>query len=144
MLIRSQRGFSQIDIVISVILITIFIALIGNLIVNINLNAKNVERKAMATSYAVQEIEKIKARKYVQDYDDKGIDREDIIEEKDIVNSTGEFLGYHKKVSIKDYVFIQGDNTKQKNLVKEIIVEISYKVGNQDKNVKILTYIAKE
>lgn len=144
MLIREERGFSQIDIVISVILITIFIALIGNLIVNINLNSKNVERKALATSYAVQEIEKIKAQKYIDNYEDKGIEKEDIIEEKDIVNSTGDFSGYHKKISIKDFVLIQGDNTKQVNLVKEITVEISYKIGNQDRNVKISTYIAKE
>lgn len=144
MLIKEEKGFSQIDIVISIILITIFIALIGNLIVNINLNSKNVERKTIATSYAVQEIEKIKAQKYIDNYDDKGIDKEDVIEEKDIVDSEGNFSGYHKRISIKDYVLIQGDNTKQVNLVKEIIVEVSYKIGNKDKNVKISTYIAKE
>lgn len=144
MLIKEEKGFSQIDIVISIILITIFIALIGNLIVNINLNSKNVERKTIATSYAVQEIEKIKAQKYIDNYDDKGIDKEDVIEEKDIVDSEGIFSGYHKRISIKDYVLIQGDNTKQVNLVKEIIVEVSYKIGNKDKNVKISTYIAKE
>lgn len=144
MLIKGERGFSQIDIVISVILITIFIALIGNLIVNINLNSKNIERKAVATSYTVQEIEKIKSQKYIDNYEDKGIEKEDIIEENDIVDSTGNFSGYHKKISIKDYVLIQGDDTKQVNLVKEITVEVSYKIGNKDKNVKISTYITKE
>lgn len=144
MLIKEERGFSEIDMVISVILITIFIALIGNLIVSINLNSKNIERKTVATSYAVQEIEKIKSQKYIDDYEDKGIENEDIIEEKDIVDSSGNFSGYHKKVSIKDYVLIQDDDTKQVNLVKEVIVEVSYKIGNEDKNVKISTYISKE
>lgn len=144
MLIKGEKGFSQIDIVISIILITIFIALIGNLIVNINLNSKNIERKTVATSYAVQEIERIKAKKYIDDYEDKGIEKEDIIEEEDIVDSTGNFSGYHKKIFIKDYVLLQGDNTKQANLVKEVTVEVLYKIGNEDKNVKISTYIAKE
>lgn len=144
MLIKEEKGFSQIDIVISVILITTFIVLIGNLIVNINLNSKNIERKSVATSYAVQEIEKIKAKKYIDNYENKGIEKEDIIEEKDIIDSTGNFSGYYKKISIKDYVLIQGDDTKQVNLVKEIIVEVSYKIGNEDKSVKISTYITKE
>ena len=47
-------------------------------------------------------------------------------------------------VSIKDYVFITGDTTKQSNLVKEITVEISYKLASEDKNIKISTYITSE
>ena len=31
-----------------------------------------------------------------------------------------------------------------RNIVKEITVNISYKVGNKEKNVKISTYVAKE
>ena len=41
MFIKNQKGIAAIDIAISIIVITIFIALIGNLIVNINLNAKD-------------------------------------------------------------------------------------------------------
>ena len=51
---------------------------------------------------------------------------------------------HHAQITIKDYVLITGDKEKQENLVKEITVEISYKIGNKDKNVKISTYIAKE
>lgn len=73
-----------------------------------------------------------------------GIEAEEVIEESDIVDKNKNFTGYHKKVSIKDYVLISGDNTKQINLLKEITVEISYKSGKEDKNVKISTYIKKE
>lgn len=72
-----------------------------------------------------------------------GIDGEEIIEEEDIIKN-GSFTGYHKVVSIKDYVFITGDTTKQSNLVKEITVEISYKLASEDKNIKISTYITSE
>ncbi len=139
MYIKSQKGITAVDIAISLIIITIFIAVIANLIVNINLNAENMERKSIATTYAIQEIEKIKAKGYIEDYNDKGTQKEE-----EITQSTDNIKnGYAKKVSIKDYVLIKNDNSKQKNLVKEIAVEISYKLNNKEQNVKLSTYITK-
>ena len=143
MLIKEEKGFTGIDIAISLIVITIFIAKIANLIANINLTAQDTNRKTIATSYAVQEIEKIKAQGYIEYYDSKGITKEDILKEEDIYNGS-EFTGYNKKVVIKDYVLVVNDTTKKSNIVKEITVNISYKVGNKEKNVKISTYVAKE
>lgn len=71
MVIKEEKGATGMDIAISVIVITIFIAIIANLIANININANEAERKTKATSYAVQEIEKIKALGYIADYDGK-------------------------------------------------------------------------
>lgn len=71
MVIKEEKGITGIDIAISVIVITIFIAMIANLIASININAKEAERKTKATSYAVQEIEKTKALGYITDYDGK-------------------------------------------------------------------------
>lgn len=139
--IKEQKGLAAIDIAISVIIVTIFIAIIGNLIVNINLNNKATERKTIATSYAVQEIENIKA-KGILEYIDKGINEAYIVEE-DIMKD-GNFTGYHKKVIIKDYVLIKQDNTKEPNIVKEASVEISYKVGKEEKTIILSTYISKE
>lgn len=153
MFFKSEKGIVGTDIAISVIIITIFIAIIGNLIVNINLNSKDVERKTIATSYAIQEIEKFKAQGYIQDYNGKGIDKEELIEENDIMkvkDKTDEsnfddaekiFSGYHKKVTIKDYVLIKNDSSKQEDLLKEIIVEISYRLGNKNKSISLSTYV---
>lgn len=143
MLIKEEKGFTGIDIAISLIVITIFIAMIANLIANINLTAQDTNRKTIATSYAVQEIEKIMAQGYIESYNSKGITKEDILKEEDIYNGS-EFTGYNKKVVIKDYVLVVNDTTKKSNIVKEITVNISYKVGNKEKNVKISTYVAKE
>lgn len=144
--IKQEKGVTAIDIAISIIIITIFIAIIGNLIININLNFENIKRKTIATSYAIQEIEKIKAKRYIEEYENLGIEQEDILPEfdLDILDDTNNFTGYHKTVKIKDYVLIQNDNTKQENLVKELIVEISYKLANKDQKVIISTYIAKD
>ena len=144
--IKQEKGVTAIDIAISIIIITIFIAIIGNLIININLNFENIKRKTIATSYAIQEIEKIKAKRYIEEYENLGIEQEDILPEYDldILDDSNNFTGYHKTVKIKDYVLIQNDNTKQENLVKELIVEISYKLANKDQKVIISTYIAKD
>ncbi len=143
MLIKEEKGFTGIDIAISLIVITIFISIIANLIANINLTAQDTNRKTIATSYAVQEIEKIKAQGYLDSYDSKGIAKEEVLKEEDIYNGS-EFTGYNKKIVIRDYVLVVNDTTKKSNIVKEITVNISYKVGNKEKNVKISTYVAKE
>ena len=70
-----------------------------------------------------------------------GIKAEEILKDEDIVENK-KSTGYHKKVLIKDYVFLTGDTTKKTNLVKEITVEISYKLANKTKNIKISTYIS--
>ncbi len=142
-MMKNEKGFTGIDIVVSVIIITIFIALIANLIANINLKSTGIERKSEATSYAVQEIEKIKAQGYKMDYEDKGVSNIDVLEEQDI-NINGKFSGYHKKTIIKDYVLIQNDSTKEANLVKEITVQISYLLANKEQKVEISTVVVKD
>ena len=72
---------------------------------------------------------------------ENGINAEEVLKEEDITENQS-LTGYHKKILIKDYVFITGDTTKQSNLVKEITVEISYKLANKEKNIKISTYIS--
>lgn len=69
---------------------------------------------------------------------------EEVIYEGDIVDSSKSFTGYHKKIIIKDYKLIKNDSNIQANLLKEITVEISYKLGKEEKNINISTYIKKE
>lgn len=145
--IREEKGLAGIDIAISVMILTIFVALIASLIANINSYSSDTEKKTIATSYAVQEIENIKAQGYIDAYNDRGIDKDDddddVFSEEDIVEK-GEFTGYHKKILINDYTRLNKENTYQSNLVKKITVEISYKSGAKEKNVRISTHIVKE
>ena len=69
---------------------------------------------------------------------------DDVFREEDINDENGQFTGYHKKISIKDYVLIKNDQTKQANIVKEITVEISYMNRKGTQNVQISTYVTKE
>lgn len=141
---KNENGFSGIDIIVSLIILTISITFIGSLVTNINLNSKYIERQEVATSYAVKEIEKIKAEKYKNTYDLKGITNEEVLKEEDINDSTGNFTGYHEKVKIKDYVLLKNDNSKKSDVVKKITVEITYKFLNNEEKVELSTFVAKE
>lgn len=143
MKIKEEKGFTAVDIAIAVIIVTIFIALIGNLIININLNSVNAERKNIATGYAVKEIEQIKSKGYIEEFNGLGINGEQTIEgsDIDILDSEGDFTGYHKKVTVEDYVSITKNNDSEKDLVKKITVYISYQLGGKTKEESISTYI---
>lgn len=141
MYIKKEKGLTGIDIAISIIIITIFISVLANLIMNINLNSEKTKRMEIATAYAVQEIEQLKAKGYVDEYNNKGIDNKDILLEKDIMDDDNNFTGYSKTITIKDYVLIKNDKSKQKNLLKELTVTVSFMVGNSTENIDISTYI---
>ena len=112
MYIKEEKGLTGIDIAISIIIITIFISVLANLIMNINLNSEKTKRMEIATAYAVQEIEQLKAKGYVDEYNNKGVDKKDIISEKDIMDKDNNFTGYSKTTTIKDYVLIKNQNKK--------------------------------
>ena len=144
MKLKNQKGFTMIDISVSIVILTIFLAVIGNIISNVNINSQNMKKKTQATAYMAQEIEKIKATGYIENYNNKGITQEEILEESDIYDNDKKFTGYHKKITIKDYQFIKKDETKKIDILKEITVYISYRNANKDENISISTYITKE
>ena len=144
--IKQNKGITGIDIVISVIVITIFVALIASLVYKINFNGKKVERKNIALSYAINEVEKIKQQGYIADYDNVGLKQEEVLEKHshDIQDQNGEFSGYYKEILVKDYIAFQGNEDKSPNILKKITVTISFKLGNEDVSMSISTYVVKE
>ena len=70
-----------------------------------------------------------------------GVNSEEILKDEDIEENQ-QTTGYHKKILIKDYVLITSNKNKKTNLVKEITVEISYKVANKEKKLKLSTYVS--
>lgn len=142
---KKESGFTGVDIVISVFVLTIFIAVIGNLVVLINLNYRNIERNSKAMTYAIQEIEKIKALGYQEKYDGKGISaRDNLLEEEADIYESEKFTGYHKSVFVEDYIYITQDTDKKSDILKQITVEISYGLGNKKHVVQLDTCIVKE
>ena len=110
--IKNEKGITNIDITITVIIITLFIGIIAVLLSNINSNSKSIERRSEATNYAINEIETLKAQNF-EDLQD-GETEEDVKE-----NSS-----YHKKVIITNYANLEGNEDDVEGLVKKVTVQI--------------------
>ncbi len=142
MTIRSQKGFTGIDIAISVIVITIFASLIAVLIYRLNSSISELEKKSEAIYIAIDEIEKIKAKGFeVYEEMDKNTTKDDT--GKDLKNQETDKEGYSKTISILDYTDIAGNETKQKNKVKEITVTIKYIFQGEEQALELSTILAK-
>lgn len=138
--IKDEKGLTGVDIAISLVIVTMFVAIITNLIANINLDTEKMDRKSKALAYAVQEIETIRATGYIEKYNGM---KEEKLKEEDIYNNS-EFTGYHKVVSIKDDILVENSGTKTADTTKQITVEVFYKLGKNVESIKISTYISKE
>lgn len=142
MRIKNEQGITNIDLTITIILITLFITIIATLIFTINRNSTSVERGTEATNYAINEIENLKAQDFesLTDTDDT---TNDFI---DITDAEGQLTGYSKKITITDYANLpenQDDDTILSGLVKKVTVEISYKDGDTIETVNLSTVISK-
>lgn len=142
MKIKSEKGITNIDLTVSIILITLFVAIIATLMYTINTNSSSIERRTEATNYAINEIESLKAQDFVslQDTDEatNGF--------TNITDAEGKPTGYAKKITIVDYANLpenQENDTIISGLVKKVTVEISYKDGDVIETVDLSTVIAK-
>ena len=137
---RKQDGISGVDIIISVIALTIFVTVIGTLITDINLISMRMDRKMEAITYATKEIENIKKQGYLASYDERGVEQAEIISDRSI-DSTG----YNKKITIEDYKLLKNSSPEiQQDVLKKLTIEISYKVGKNIDNVQLSTYVINE
>ena len=85
MRIKNEQGITNIDLTITIILITLFITIIATLIFTINRNSTSVERGTEETNYAINEIENLKAQDFesLTDTDDTTNDFIDITDAED-------------------------------------------------------------
>lgn len=138
--IKSEKGITNIDITVSIILITLFVTIIATLMYSINVNSNSVDRRTEATNYAINIIEDLKAKDFAS------IDGEATNDFEEITTDDGQSTGYSKKVTITDYADLEenkDDDTIIPGLVKKVTVEISYKDGNMTQTVDLSTVITK-
>lgn len=137
--IKSQKGFTGIDIAISVIVLFIFVTLIAVLIYNSNSSSKELELKTEATYLAIDEIENIK---------NEGFEAIETIrynpDNPYYKNEETETEGFYKQVIIKDYADIKAeDQSIIPNLVKQVTVQISYMFKGETQIVELSTILSK-
>ena len=150
MIFKNEKGITNIDLIVSIILITVFIALIATIMYTINANFNSIERRTEATNYAINEIESLKAKNF-EDLQDTPTDGTNdfvniIVKEEEGNTAIEKTTGFSKKIAIIDYSNLpenQGDDTILSGLVKKVTVEIAYKDKDRIETVELSTVIAK-
>lgn len=145
MKMKSEKGYTGIDIAISVVVIFIFVSLIATLSYNINSSSKEIELRSEATFLALESIETM-----------KNINFEDI-KNRSVANGNSQYIptdttkqteeiaekqGFFKRVIIEDYSDM--DSSKISGLVKKITVQIKYMFKGKEQNVELSTIVSKE
>ena len=149
--IKSQKGFAASDGLIAVLIIALFAGLIATVSYNIYLANSSIKRMSKATNYIVDMFEYIDKVYYdyvtvdnLTDYfnnkyyyeDDKTTPKED--SEVKIKEQETEVLSvpFEASVSIIKYNEQEGNEDKI-DLVKEITMQVNYKVGNKSQTIEM-------
>ena len=133
-IMNSEKGYTGVDIAISVVVITIFISIITVLTYRFNSSSKEMELKSEALTIATNKIEEIKNEPVI----------ENISYESE--EEVGSKQGFYQKVDVIDASWLIDDSETPKieGLVKKATVTVSYKYRNETKKVELSTIIAKE
>ncbi len=130
--IRSEKGYTGIDIAVSVIVIFIFVSMIAMLSYNFNSTSMEIEYRAKALDIAVNEIETMKTKSW-QDITTEDTSYREIKEVQE---------GYYRTIIVQDYHDI--DSSKTAQVLKKITVRIEYKFRKNMKKVELSTIITRE
>ena len=112
--IKNNKGFTTIDIVIAVIILSIFVPVVTSLISSIGTTTASVERKAKAVNYATQYLEYAKMETTTLDA-------------SSLKNRISLDSGYTADITIEN----NADSTQK------VTVDIKYNVGNETKTVSL-------
>ena len=129
---KSEKGYTGVDVGISIVVLFLFVSLIAIVSYQINSSAKEIELKAQA---AEREKEQIETNKKVGIEEIENLEKEnpEPIEGKD---------GFYKKIIVKDYQEI--DSSKEEGIVKKVTVQIQYVFKSEQKTIELSTILTKE
>lgn len=137
MKIRSEKGFTGIDISISVVIIFIFVSIIAMLIYQVNSTSKKISLRSDATYIAINEIEQVK---------NNGIDSYLGKRNNSVVGTENQEVsgteGFYKTTTVEDYADINSSATV--DVVKRVTVKISYMFQGKVQTVELSTIVSKE
>lgn len=124
--IKSNRGVSITDVVIALIILTIFTGVIGNLIYQIAYNNAALRVNAIAVDYAVKEAEYIDKIAYedVQTSNEKitQINGEDVLD------------AFTVKLDVEAY---KGNDETKQDIIKKVTITVNYNILKDEKSYKI-------
>lgn len=134
-MLKNENGITGIDITVSVLIITLFVAMLTTIFFNINTDSKAMERKTEATHYAISLIEQLKNISFEE--------LNNFIDEQgsSILDENGKETPYIKKISVIDYAEMEGNEDKVPNIVKKVTVEVSYLNKGETEKIELSTLL---
>lgn len=129
--LKSEKGISGVDVAVAITILVMAVVVVTMIYVNINTGNKSINRTAGATKLATNILENIQLTDY-----------ENIVS-LDTKNGAGNRIyntkvpnGYHAIVTVTE-----GASTDIFYLVKNVTVEIKYKISGEEKNIKVSTAV---
>lgn len=130
---KSEKGYTGIDIAISVVVLFIFVSLIATMSYQFNSSVNAVKLESEATEIAVEEIERLKNE---LTFDEIKNMRNYEYANKEIKT------GFYETILIQDYADINSEKTPE--LVKKVTVKIQYKFKKDIQTIELSTIVSKE
>lgn len=153
---KSQKGYTGIDVAISISILSIFILIISTIFANIYVQYTEAQRDSVAMSYLTSTSELIDKMYYQHVYIEEPEDPADnenlgkrLIAIFGPNTSITRNSAAHKLEAIisnnyKITIIINKHNPEGADLVKNVDIEVSYKIGEANKSLKINKVKAKE
>lgn len=137
--LKKNKGVIIADALLAVVLMMIFLSIISTVSYSIYITSSFIKRNSKATDYGVKIIEWIDKTPYSKIDEEiinyiNGIESENL-EAKLVGNSFNGNTPYKATIEIQKYNETEG-NTEKKDIIKTIIIEISYNLGEKTETVK--------
>lgn len=141
---KEEKGYTGVDIAISVVVLFLFVSIIAILSYNINSVSREIELKSEASAIAVEEIEGLKNEITFQEIAQRSIKNgnSEYLPTAEI-NKNGKQTGFYKTVLVEDYAD-HATVERVEGYVKKVIVKIQYQFKGKEQTVELSTIIAKE
>ena len=115
---RSEKGFTGIDIVLSIIIVITFTSIIVSLMYSVKMENYRIKAMAISNIYLVETLENIG----IANYDEIKSDNTDLFPKE----MSTEF---EKKIEVTS---ISDEDTSKEDIIKKVKVTIAYKIGNKN------------
>ena len=115
---KSNKGFTGIDIVLSIIIVITFTSIIVSLMYSVRMENYRIKAMAISNIYLVETLENIG----IANYDEIKSDNTDLFPKE----MSTEF---EKKIEVTS---ISDEDTSKEDIIKKVKVTIAYKIGNKN------------
>lgn len=145
MKIKDNKGFTGVDVAVSLVILLIFVSFVAALFYNLGNTSKRIERKTEATNLAIAFIEAMKATPF-ETLAATNLEGLTTMTSETFQTLTGKEItipnGYKVNIAIKNPSDSAGNDSPEMGQVMKIVVaEVTYSLGKTEEKVNIETLV---